>query len=486
MGKLRLTLEGVNQALVRAEYAVRGEIVTLSHKIEKELKENPSKYPFKEVIACNIGNPQALLQKPVTYNRQVMCLVDNPWLINTGAAKEFKPDIVKRAQDILDGIGHANMTGAYTHSQGYDFVRQHVAEFISKRDGVECDPANIFLTDGASPGVKMMIEMLITNKDDAIMIPIPQYPLYSAALTIFEGEAANYYLDEEANWALTRDALEKGYKEAQEAGKNVRALVVINPGNPTGQCLTEEQILGVCKFAKERDLVLMADEVYQENIYGDAENGGPTEFTSFRKVVSKYKEVGGIPLASFHSVSKGVLGECGRRGGYMEIFNFPTEIHQLLYKTASVSLCPNVNGQIMVDLMVKTPQPGEESYQAWYDEYEGLKASLHRRAKLLYQGLNKIPGIKCNPVMGAMYAFPAISLPPKAIKEAEKIGKKPDTMWCIELLKATGIVVVPGSGFGQRENTYHFRTTILPPEDKLDEVLDRMHNFQKDFLAKYS
>jgi len=104
---------------------------------------------------------------------------------------------------------------------------------------------------------------------------------------------------------------------------------------------------------------------------------------------------------------------------------------------------------------------------------------------LIVSSLNKLPSIECQPAEGAMYAFPSIKLPPKAIEAAKKAGRPADTFYCIDLLEKTGLCVVPGSGFGQREGEFHFRTTFLPKEEHLTEVLKDFSKFHTEFLAKY-
>jgi alanine transaminase len=135
--------------------------------------------------------------------------------------------------------------------------------------------------------------------------------------------------------------------------------------------------------------------------------------------------------------------------------------------------------------MVKPPQKGEESYEVYTKEKDQILGSLKRRADKLTSFLNTLPGIKCNPAEGAMYAFPQIHLPHKFIQEAEKAGKKPDTYYALELLEKTGLCAVPGSGFGQKHGTWHFRTTFLPAEDKIDAVMQKLGKFQAEFMDKY-
>lgn len=156
-----------------------------------------------------------------------------------------------------------------------------------------------------------------------------------------------------------------------------------------------------------------------------------------------------------------------------------------MYKLASLTLCSNVAGQVAVGMMVNPPKQGEASYELYEQEKNGILNSLQRRAILLVDALNKLEGVVCQPSQGALYAFPSITLPDNAIKAAESQGKAPDAYYCLELLDQTGIVVVPGSGFGQKPNTFHFRTTILPQEDEIVQVIERMSKFHADFLDKY-
>jgi alanine transaminase len=314
------------------------------------------------------------------------------------------------------------------------------------------------------------------------MIPTPQYPLYSASITLLNGAQVGYYLDEETGWSLSVKELERSYKAAKDKGVHPRALVIINPGNPTGQCLDEDNMKEIVRFCHKNQLVLLADEVYQENVYIKHQK----PFISFKKIVCQMKsEVPGLELVSFHSTSKGIIGECGKRGGYAELHQINAGVKAELYKLSSINLCPNVLGQIMMFLMVNPPQPGEESWSEYEKERDDIFEGLKRRAQKLSETLNSLEGVSCNPPEGAMYAFPRIRLPKKAIEAAKKEKKLPDAFYCLRLLEETGICVVPGSGFGQVEGTWHFRTTFLPREDKIDLVSHNLKSFHKSFMDQY-
>jgi alanine transaminase len=233
-----LTLESLNPKVLKCEYAVRGEIVTLAQQLQQELKENPGSHPFDEILYCNIGNPQSLGQQPITFFREVLALCDHPAILDKSETQGlFSADAIERAWQILDQIpGRA--TGAYSHSQGIKGLRDTIAAGIEARDGFPADPNDIFLTDGASPAVHMMMQLLTRSEEDGILCPIPQYPLYSASIALHGGTLVPYYLNEATGWGLEIPELKKQLEAAKSKGITVRSLVVINPGNPTGQdCL---------------------------------------------------------------------------------------------------------------------------------------------------------------------------------------------------------------------------------------------------------
>ncbi|BDU71903.1 aminotransferase class I/II-fold pyridoxal phosphate-dependent enzyme [Mesoterricola silvestris] len=453
---MTMQLKDLGKAVLATEYAVRGPIVARAQELEKL---------GREVIYCNIGNPQSLGQRPITYVRQLLALCEYPELL-TAAPGVFPSDVLDTARAILEGTRHG--LGAYSESRGVRFIREAVARFIEARDGAAVDPDHIYLTDGASKGVQSILKLLIASPTDGIMIPIPQYPLYSATITLYEGRIVPYGLDEADHWRLNPALLEASLAKAQAEGTRVKAICVINPGNPTGAVLDAANIAMVLEFARKHGLSVLADEVYQENIYlpGDT-------FVSFAKVLHD-RGIKDVSLFSFHSCSKGFQGECGVRGGYFDHRNVPADVAAQILKLQSVSLCANLAGQVATYAMVNPPRPGTPSHALFQKERGGILESMKQRAVILAEGLNRIEGITCNVIAGAMYAFPRVELPPGVNDEA----------WCMALLEATGICVVPGSGFGQAEGTAHFRTTILPPTDKIRAVVEKLGAFHREFAAR--
>lgn len=463
----------LNENLKKTQYAVRGELF---------LKAQELQAAGKEIIFTNVGNPHQLGTPPLTFTRQVIALAAAPFLLDHPKVTEmFSPDAIARARVLVKAFNGG--VGAYQDSRGNPHVRAEVAKFIEDRDGVgPSDPNMIFLTDGASPAVRLGLNAIIRNPNDGILVPIPQYPLYSASIQLYGGSLLPYELDESRNWAMDMSSLKAAVTKARSEGKCVRGLVFINPGNPTGQCLSYDNLKELIKFAYEEKIVLMADEVYQENIYQDER-----PFVSARKVMYEMGEPykSGVELLSFHTVSKGTGGECGLRGGYVEFCNIHPKTVEELYKICSINLSPNGVGQVAMSCLVNPPKPGEPSYEQHKQEREKELASLRRRAHMVTDGCNELEDVTCNFTEGAMYSFPQLKLPPKAIEAAKAAGKAPDVFYCLRLLEETGISTVPGSGFGQAAGTFHLRTTILPKEDKMAEFVQLFKKFHEGFMKQY-
>jgi len=301
---------------------------------------------------------------------------------------------------------------------------------------------------------------------------------------LLRGTKIGYYLDEAAEWGFDLSEAQRAVDDAKTKGIKPKAIVFINPGNPTGNIMSDEDIRSAIRLAKKENLVIMADEVYQTNIYGKDK-----KFSSFFKILNeltaKDKSYGDVELISYHSVSKGIFGECGLRGGYMHLCNVDASGYDQLYKLVSINLCPNTIGQATVDLMCDFPKANDPSFALFDAEYSELFESLKRRANILSTHLNGINGISCQNIEGAMYAFPTITIPEKAVNEAKQKGMASDAFYCMDLLENAGICCVPGSGFGQRDGTFHLRTTLLPPEKDMQQVVERMGKFHADFTAKY-
>ena len=397
-----LTIDNINPHVKGAKYAVRGEIASKSEVYRAQLKKAASAdpptppetpLPFDSVISANIGNPQQLGQKPITFFRQVLSLLEYPPLLENEEALKtnfgYEHDVIERARWLLKEV---QSVGAYSQSAGAPGIRESVAKFIERRDGYPADGNSIYLSTGASSAVNTLMHIICAKPETGILIPIPQYPLYTATLAVLNARAVSYYLDEHKDWGTNLDTIKESYEKATAEGTDVRAIVVINPGNPTGASLTDEEVKEIVKFAAEKNLVLIADEVYQTNVFIGT-------FHSFKKSLCELKkqEPGKydyVELASLNSVSKGMVGECGHRGGYFELVGFDHEVQDQILKFISIVLCPPVIGQCLVELMVNPPVKGDPSYELYNQEYNSIRTGLQERATALYEAFKKMEGVE--------------------------------------------------------------------------------------------
>ncbi|KIH88204.1 alanine transaminase [Sporothrix brasiliensis 5110] len=477
----RLNYDNINPHVKAAKYAVRGELAVRSEEYRARLAKNDTSLPFNQIVSANIGNPQQLDQKPITFFRQVLSLVENPLLLENEDvlinSLGYKTDVIARAKWLLEKVGSV---GAYSASNGAPAIRQSIADFLERRDGYPANEADIYMSAGASSGVNTLLHVICAGPSSGVLVPIPQYPLYTASLSLLNAQCVPYYLDEAHNWATDMDAVRTSLQEARKNDVDVRSIVVINPGNPTGASLSEEDVEAVIELARAERLVIIADEVYQTNVFVG-------KFHSFKGVLRRMQEKNpgkydNIELASLHSVSKGMVGECGHRGGYFELVGFDPQVQAEIYKFVSIMLCAPVVGQCLVELMVNPPKPGEPSYELYDKEYNGIYNGLRERAVALHKAFDQMEGVECGEPQGSMYLFPTIQLSEKAAAAAAAEGRTADEFYCLKMLEATGVCVVAGSGFGQKPNTLHFRTTFLAPGT---EWVGSIIKFHKEFMDTY-
>lgn len=395
-----LNLDNINPHVKEAKYAVRGELAIRAEAYRAQLanghtSSSPQKsLPFDKVIAANIGNPQQLDQKPITFFRQVLSLLEYPQLLEKEASLKsefgYPQDVIDRAKWLLKEV---KSVGAYSQSNGAPGIRESVARFLEKRDGYSADPANIYLSAGASSGVNTLMNVICSSPQSGILVPMPQYPLYTATLAVLNARCVPYYLEESKAWGTNMNEIRESYKKAKSEGIDVRAIVVINPGNPTGASLSGDDVRNVLEFAAEEKLVVLADEVYQTNVFIG-------KFSSFKKGLRDLqkevpKKYDNLELASLNSISKGMVGECGHRGGYFELVGFDPEVAAQIYKFVSIVLCPPVIGQCLVEMMVNPPQDGDPSYPLYKKEYDGISQGLQTRATALFDAFKEMEGVEC-------------------------------------------------------------------------------------------
>lgn len=437
-----------------ASYEVRGELLKKANEIESKIKEceiiyEKHPYPFSKVIYCNIGNPLALIPDPIDEYRNFVCTVELD--MNTNIKKMMNIDV-----------------GAYSPTCGYNFIRKEIQTFISRRDMIEFNNKyeNIYLVNGATEGIHAILKLFIWNTKDAILLPRPCYPIYQALTSVFGGSTYFYDLDEDNGWSIDLKSVSLAFKLAKKEGKKIHLFTYINPNNPTGAVYDRSSLSEIFRLCHINNCMIICDEVYQEN---DRNNS----FLSGRKIC--LENMWKVPIFSLHSISKGFIGECGHRGGYLNTTYVDNEILRTLEKWFSMRLSPNSVGQLFTYAMVKLPFDDigvQKKIKNKKDEYI-------KKSDLIVNGLNKINGISCQKVSGAMYVFPKVQIPTWIKEKTKMTGHTYDFQFCYELLNRYGICVVPGSGFGQKEGTFHFRMTLLPNYDDLVYFLESLTKLMK-------
>ncbi|XP_077581073.1 alanine aminotransferase 2 [Stigmatopora nigra] len=448
--------------------------------IKKNLKQGLKK-PYKDVIDVSWGDPQRAGMKPLTFVRQVLAACFYPQLLE---GDNLPLDVKRRAQKLLKCCDGGSV-GAYTNTPGISEIVENIAEFLNRRDGIPADPKYIWIHPGSQTSLTAILTLLVNREASpkcGVLMPVPGHSTTPLSLEALGGVVVPYFLDEDHGWELRVDELRRALVSARGVCQPV-ALYVINPGNPTGHVQSRKSMEEVIRFVAENKLFLLADEVYQSSIY-DPER----EFVSYKKLLW---ELGSplahtLELASFHSASKGLLGECGLRGGYVELLNMDPAIMPYIQQTFHLVTLSPVSGQIALDLMAKPPQPGDPSYPLYIQETESARSTLLDNVKRAQQVLNSLPAVSCQPIQGGAFAFPKLHLTDKAIRKAKEEGMQPDMFYCVRLLEETGLFVSPGCEYGQKEDTYHIRFCIMTPADVMEDLLKRLTTFHLQFMKAFA
>uniref|UniRef100_A0A3Q3EED0 alanine transaminase n=1 Tax=Labrus bergylta TaxID=56723 RepID=A0A3Q3EED0_9LABR len=409
--------------------------------------------PFKEVIDVSSDDLHKAGMKPVSFVRQVLSVCLYPALLQD---KDLPLDVRLRAQRFLE-VCDGGSIGSYTASSGMWYVRQSVAEFITRRDA------------GVPSYAKDVIVRLISTVEGetqtGVLTPLPCPHTIPALLDEAGVTLEPYKLMGDQGWAVDLNELHRALKVAR--GRcNPRAIYISNPGNPTGHVQDRKSIQEVIQFAAAERLLLLVDEVYQDCVFGPV-----TEFVSFKRVLfemgKEYSEK--VELVSFHSLSSGTMGECGLRTGYMELINIDPEVKHFVDTCLCTDICAPVTGQLALHIMVNPPTPGDPSYDAYTQIMKENQATLSQNAQRAQEFLNDLPGMSCEPAMGGIYLYPCLRLPPEILKQAEVgIYQGP---FQIHVEKN---MVLFGCCKANNDNTL---LRFHVPPDTLEEVLARLGSF---------
>lgn len=393
-------------------YDIRGPVLARAKQMEDE---------GQRIIKLNIGNPAPF---------------------GFAAPEEIVQDVI------------ANLAGAsgYTDSKGLFAARKAIMHYTQSKGitGVQID--DIIIGNGVSELIVLAMQALLDNGDE-VLVPAPDYPLWTAAVTLAGGVAKHYLCDENANWMPSLADIRA------KITPRTRAIVVINPNNPTGTLYTTEMLHGILAIARQHQLIVYADEIYDKVIYD-----GQTH-TSIAALADD------VLCVTMNGLSKNYR-VCGYRAGWMVISG--DKRHALDYieglnMLASMRLCANVPGQYAI-------QTALGGYQS-IDDLVAPGGRLTRQRDLAWQLLTAIPGVTCVKPQAALYMFPRLD--PELYPIAD------DQQFILDLLEEERVLIVQGSGFNWPQPD-HFRVVILPHEDELREAIGRIARFLERYRTLHS
>jgi len=352
---------------------------------------------------------------------------------------DFRPP-----EHVIDAVVEAmrsNVCG-YGPSLGTpDALRAIEAE--AKRKGIG-SIQHSFVTTGVSEAIDASLTALV-NPGDNVLIPVPSYPLYAAILSKLSAEANPYLLDESNNWQPDVADIAAGVND------RTRGIIVCNPNNPTGSLVDRQTLQAIVDLAAERGLVVFADEIYDKLIFDDREHV-PMASLSGDAAVLTFNGLSKAYLAPGLRLGWGIVsGPAGMLDEYIEAIDKLLRVRLSAPHPSMSAIAPGLEGD--------------------HSHLTEAMAKLARRRDLTVQMLNAIDGISCATPGGAFYAFPRLQT------------DRPDKEFAEGLVRETGVVVVPGSGFGQAPGTQHFRVVFLPQEETLERAYRKIGDFTRAFLA---
>ncbi len=350
---------------------------------------------------------------------------------------------------VADMVRHLPDSQGYSDSRGIYSARTAVAQYYQSHGLTETLVDDVYIGNGVSELISMVLTAFVDDGNE-ILVPAPDYPLWTGAVTLAGGTPVHYRCDETNGWAPDLDDIEAKITPA------THALVIINPNNPTGAVYSDEVVRGLVDIARKHRLVVMADEIYEKIIFDDAVHHHAATFAG-----------DDVLCLTFSGLSKAYRA-CGYRAGWVMISG-PTHLAgdflEGITLLANMRMCANVPGQHAI----QTALGGYQSVQ----ELIVPGGRFYEQSKLATRLLNEIPGVSCVEPRGALYCFPRLDPDVHHIVDDER--------FVIDLLRAKKLLVTHGTGFNWFEPD-HFRLVALPDADVLTEAVHRIG----DFLGTYS
>ncbi len=351
-------------------------------------------------------------------------------------------------EEILrDVIHHLPAAQGYSDSKGLYTARKAVMQYCQQIGIKDVDIDDIYIGNGVSELVMMSLQGMLDNGDE-VLIPAPDFPLWTAATTLCGGVARHYRCDEGANWQPDLEHLRSLITP------RTKAMVIINPNNPTGAVYERAMLEAMLEIAREFDLVVLSDEIYDKIIYDGAEPTAVGSLADDLLILTLNGLSKAYRVAGFRTGWLVVSGAKERATDYIEGLNM----------LASLRLCSNVPTQHAI-------QTALGGYQS-INEYTVPGGRLYEQRLVAWRLLNQIPGVTCFKPRGALYLFPKI--------DTKRFNITNDEQFVLDLLRAEKVLVVHGSGFSYPEPD-HFRVVFLPREEELTESISRIERF----LSRY-
>lgn len=347
-------------------------------------------------------------------------------------------------QDVIRNLPTAQ---GYSDSKGLFSARKAVMQYYQKMQVEGVNIEDIYLGNGVSELIVMAMQAMLNNGDE-VLIPAPDYPLWTAATTLSGGKPVHYLCDEQAGWFPDLDDIRS------KITSNTKAILIINPNNPTGAVYSKELLQEIVELARQHNLIVLADEIYDKILYDDAKHcciaslANDILFLTFNGLSKSYR------VAGFRSGWLVVSGAKHRAKGYIEGLDI----------LANMRLCSNV--------------PAQHAIQTALGGYQSINDLVLPNGRLLEQRnrawelLNDIPGVSCVKPMGALYAFPKIDPKVCPIHNDEK--------FVLDLLLQEKLLIVQGTAFNWPWPD-HFRVVTLPRVDELELAIGRIGNFLKTY-----
>ncbi len=368
--------------------------------------------------------------------------------LNIGNLAVFGFDAPEEIQQ--DMIRNLPASAGYSDSKGIFGARKAVMHETQKQGIKGVTLEDIYLGNGASELIVMATNGLLNNGDE-MLLPAPDYPLWTAAVSLSGGTPVHYVCDEDNGWMPNLDDIRA------KITKNTKGIVVINPNNPTGALYSDDLLKQIVALAREHGLIIFADEVYDKVLY-DGNKHTP--------IASLSEDV--LTL-TFNSLSKSYRS-CGYRAGWMVVSGDKkpaADYIEGLNMLSNMRLCANVPGQ----WAIQTALGGYQSI----NDLVGDGGRLRKQRDLAYELITAIPGVSCVKPQAALYMFPRLDPKVYPIKD--------DQQFFLELLQETKVMLVQGTGFNWH-STDHFRIVFLPHEDDLREAISRIAKFLENYRHK--